>query len=219
MRRLIPNPTDEVTLAECYGVTRPRPADRPWIAVCMIAGLDGSTVVQQNSRALSSVTDQQVVITLRAAADMIIVGAGTVRAEGYGPPRKAGQRVAVVSRSGDLDYSMPLFASGRGLVILPEDAPEVPVPAVRAGVGDVDLAAAVAQLDIGMLQAEGGALLNGSLAAADLIDELNLTISPQLSGGDGPRLTAGAPDLSQRMSLVHVLEDDGFLFTRYVRTH
>ena len=85
----------------------------------------------------------------------------------------------------------------------------------------VDLAAALARLraDHGCLvaQAEGGATLNGMLAQADLIDELNLTISPQISGGDGARVTAGAGPLMQRMQLAHVLEDDGFLFTRYVR--
>jgi riboflavin biosynthesis pyrimidine reductase len=93
----------------------------------------------------------------------------------------------------------------------------VPVASIRAGRGGVDLAAALAQLDADVVQAEGGASLNGLLAAADLIDELNLTISPQLTGGDGPRLTLGAPPMSSRMRLAHVLEDDGFLFTRYVR--
>jgi riboflavin biosynthesis pyrimidine reductase len=65
---------------------------------------------------------------------------------------------------------------------------------------------------------EGGGVINGLLAAADLIDELDLTISPQITGGAGSRLTAGAPELAQRMHLAHVLEDDGFLFTRYVRS-
>ena len=103
--------------------------------------------------------------------------------------------------------------------MLPTDAPEVPVASVRAGVGEVDVAAAVAQLDAHVVQAEGGSTLNGLLAAADLIDELNLSISPQINGGSGPRVTNGAPALSQRMTLAHVLEDDSFLFTRYVRAH
>ena len=59
--------------------------------------------------------------------------------------------------------------------------------------------------------------LNGLLSAADLIDELNLSISPQVVGGDGPRLTHDAPPIAHRMQLAHVLEHDGFLFTRYVR--
>jgi riboflavin biosynthesis pyrimidine reductase len=73
-------------------------------------------------------------------------------------------------------------------------------------------------LDADFVQAEGGATLNGALAAADLIDELNLTISPQIAGGDGPRVTGGAEQVSRRMQLAHVLEEDGFLFTRYLRS-
>lgn len=217
MRRLLPHAAHQVTLRECYDVPRPRPAGRPWVALCMVAGLDGSTVVDHNSRALSNPTDQELLLTLRSLADMVLVGASTVRKEGYGPPRSPHLRVAVVSRRADFDFTAPLWASGRALLVLPVDAPEVPVPSVRAGHGEVDLAAAVAQLDARLVQAEGGATLNGMLAAADLVDELNLTISPQLNGGDGPRLTAGAPPITRRMELVHVLEDDGFLFTRYVR--
>ena len=217
MRRLFPHSDDTVSLRECYDVVRPRPADRPWVALCMVAGLDGSTVVDRNSRGLSNPADQELLITLRSFADVILVGASTVRAEGYGPPRLPGQRIAIVSRSGDFDFALPLFTSGKVLLVLPTDAPEVPVPSVRAGVGDVDIAAAIAQFDARVVQAEGGSTLNGLLAAADLIDELNLSISPQMNGGAGPRVTSGAPALSHRMTLAHVLEDDGFLFTRYLR--
>jgi len=184
----------------------------------MVSGLDGSTVVDRNSRGLSNATDQQLLITLRSFADVILVGAGTVRAEGYGPPKVPGQRIAVVSQSGHFDFDSPLFASGKALLVLPQDAPGVPVPSVRAGVGSVDIVAALGQLDAEVVQAEGGATLNGLLAAADVIDELNLSISPQMNGGAGPRLTSGAPALSHRMELAHVLEDDSFLFTRYLRS-
>ena len=217
MRRLFDHPTDHVTVREAYGVDRPRPAGRPWLGVCMVSSIDGSTVVDSNSRSLSSPTDQEVLLTLRDLADVLIVGAATVRIEGYGPPRKRGQRVGVVSRRGDVDASTPLFTSGAGFLILPEDAPPTTVEAVRAGIGDVDFAAALAQLDANFVQAEGGALLNGALSAADVIDELNLTISPQLAGGDGPRVTSGSVQVSRKMRLAHVLEEDGFLFTRYVR--
>ncbi|HRB02478.1 MAG TPA: dihydrofolate reductase family protein [Ilumatobacteraceae bacterium] len=217
MRRLFPHSDDIVTLRECYDVPRPRPSDRPWVALCMVAGLDGSTVVDRSSRGLSNPTDQELFLTMRSFADVILVGAGTVRAEGYGPPRLPGQRIAIVSQSGNFDFGLPLFTSGQALLVMPTDAPEVPVPSVRAGIGGVDIAAALAQLDADVVEAEGGSVLNGLLAAADLIDELNLTISPQISGGAGARVTSGAPPLSHRMTLAHVLEDDGFLFTRYVR--
>jgi riboflavin biosynthesis pyrimidine reductase len=183
----------------------------------MVSSIDGSTVVDSNSRGLSSKTDQEVLLTLRDLADVLIVGAATVRIEGYGPPRKRGQRVGVVSRRGDIDGTSALFTSGAGFLILPEDAPPTSVDSVRAGRGEVDLAAALAQLDADFVQAEGGALLNGALAAADVIDELNLTVSPQLAGGDGPRVTSGNAQQSRKMRLGHVLEDDGFLFTRYLR--
>ena len=217
MRRLFDHPTDQVTVREAYDVERPRPTDRPWLGVCMVASIDGSTVVDSNSRGLSSKVDQEVLLTLRSLADVLIVGAATVRVEGYGPPRKRGQRVGVVSRRGDVDATSALFTSGAGFLILPDDAPPTTVEAVRAGRGSVDLAAALSQVDADFVQAEGGALLNGALAEADLIDELNLTISPVLAGGDGPRVTGGVAQLARRMRLAHVLEDDSFLFTRYLR--
>jgi riboflavin biosynthesis pyrimidine reductase len=217
MRRLFDHPTDHVTVREAYDVERPRPADRPWLGVCMVASIDGSTVVDSNSRGLSSKVDQEVLSTLRSLADVLIVGAATMRVEGYGPPRKRGQRVGVVSRRGDVDATSALFTSGAGFLILPDDAPATTIDAVRAGRGSVDLAAALSQVDADFVQAEGGALLNGALAEADLIDELNLTISPLLAGGEGPRVTGGVAQLARRMQLAHVLEDDNFLFTRYLR--
>lgn len=221
MHQLLPNlppgaEPSSITVREVYDVPRPRPPGRPWIGLCMVASLDGSTVIDRRSAGLSSDTDREVLVTLRSLADVIIVGAGTVREEGYGPPSKAGQRVGVVSHSGNVDTSTPLFASGAGFLILPESAGPVDVDSVRAGRGDVDLAAAVAMLDADFVQAEGGPSLNGTLIDAGLLDELNLTIAPFLAGGDGPRLTTRAAANVRRMHLAHVLEDDGFLFTRYV---
>jgi riboflavin biosynthesis pyrimidine reductase len=217
MRRLHPDPTEHISAADAYDVVRPRPGKRPWLGLCMVASVDGSTVVDHRSEALSSEADREVLSTLRSLADVIVVGAGTVRIEGYGPPKKPGQRIGVVSRSGNVDLSMPLFASGAAFLIMPASAPERPIDTIRAGDGELDLAAALSQLDVDFVQAEGGPRLNAALAAADLIDELNLTISPMLSGGDGPRVTAGAEPIFHRLGLAHVLEDDGFLFTRYVR--
>lgn len=217
MRRLFPNPTEHITVEEAYGVPRPRPTGRPWLMLCMVSSLDGSTVVDRRSSALSCPADTSVLIGLRHAADQVLVGATTVRVEGYGQPSKPGQRVGVVSRRGDLDYTTSLFTSGAGFVILPETAPEVPVDSIRAGHAVVDLEVAVSKLAADVIQVEGGSLLNASLVEDDLVDELNLTISPLLCGGDGPRLTTGALPVLHRMELAHVLEEDGFLFTRYVR--
>lgn len=184
----------------------------------MVSSIDGSTVVDQRSAGLSSQTDAEVLHTLRSLADVILVGAATVRIEGYGAPATKGQRVGVVSRTGNVDLTTDLFTSGAGFLVVPESAPTTRVETVRAGVGALDLAGALAQIPGTFIQCEGGATLNAAMFEADLIDEINLTVSPQVCGGDGPRLADGARDLTRRFRLAQVCEEDGFLFTRYVRS-
>jgi riboflavin biosynthesis pyrimidine reductase len=220
VRRLLPQPADDVSVEDAYGSPHPAgPGDRPFVALCMVASLDGSTALRGVSGNLSSDTDRAVLAALRRAADIIVVGAGTVRAEGYGPPRKAGQRLGVVTSSGRVDTSTELFRSGAGFLIMPEDAPEVDVESVRAGTGGLDLALALRRLpgDPASIQAEGGPGLNGQLFAAGLVDELNLTTAPILAGGDGARLTSRAPEIGRRFRLHALYEDDGFLFARWRR--
>jgi riboflavin biosynthesis pyrimidine reductase len=224
VQRAHPLPAGPVTVLEAYDVERPRHADgRPWLGVCMVASLDGSTVVRGRSKPLSSDDDSAVLLTLRDLADVLLVGAATVRAEGYGMPSKPGQRIGVVTSRGKVDTSLPLFTSGAGFLVTTEDAPPTDVDAVRSGVGRVDLAAALCAIPelvpgTRFVQAEGGPRLNASLAEADVVDELDLTLSPQIVGADGPRLTVGAPDLSTRFDLAHLLVcEEGFVFGRWVR--
>jgi riboflavin biosynthesis pyrimidine reductase len=215
---LLPRPDDTVDLAATY--TDPRRQarrHRPWVLVNMIASADGSTAVAGLSGGLGGPGDKAVFGVIRRMADVILVGAGTVRAEEYGAPRRPGQRIAVVTRSGDLDWSSSLFTSGAGLVVMPEDGPEVPVPAVRAGQGSADVVGALSQLDASVVLAEGGPELNGALFAADVVDELCLTIAPLVVGGSAKRVTAGMPPGHHRFDLAHLLEDDGYLFCRYLR--
>ena len=64
--------------------------------------------------------------------------------------------------------------------------------------------------------AEGGPSLNGQLAAAGLVDELCLSVSPAVVGGDSKRILSGpALDVTPRCELRSVCEEDGFLFLRY----
>jgi riboflavin biosynthesis pyrimidine reductase len=223
LRRIHPEPATDVTIRESYDVARPQPDGRPWIELCMVASLDGSTVVNGTSRGLSNPHDSEVFLTLRDLADAVLVGAGTARAEGYGPPRKSGQRVGVVSNSGLVDESSALFSSGAGFLIVPESAPETAIETLRAGSTSVDLGLAVATMsaiagDVSFVHAEGGPRLNGALATADLIDELNLTLSPLLAGGTGPRLTVGGVDVSSAFELAQlVVDEESFVFSRWVR--
>lgn len=199
----------EVTHDEAYGVERPAPNDprgpRPWVGMCMVASIDGSTIVGGNSRPLSSPADQGVLLALRRVADTVLVGAQTARVDGYGKPSKEGQRVAVVSRSGRVDTTTPLFTSGAGYIVSPDAS------------GVVDFFGVVSAAGGRFMQLEGGAQLNAAMVDADLVDEINLTISPNVTGGASPRLTNGAHELLRRFTLHHVLEHDGFLFLRYVR--
>lgn len=220
VRRIYPQPDTAVTVAEAYGVNRERhPSGRPWIGLCMVMSIDGSTVVKGNSQALSGPADLDVLVGLRQLADVIVVGASTIRQEGYGPPSKTGQKVGVVTRSGNLDLESELFRSGAGFLILPENTAiaDTSVRCVRAGHGSVDLPAAMKQLEGTFVQLEGGPMLNAAMFAADLVDEINVTISPLIVGGGGPRLTEGAPELFMRHDIAHVIHDDGFLFVRYIR--
>src|SRR5436190_4757356 len=195
MRRLLPDVADDVEPAEAYADPgRHRVGGRPWLLVNMIASLDGAIALGERSGGLGGPPDQRVFQQLRDLADVIIVGAGTARAERYGPPRRPGLRIGVVTRRANLDWTMPLFSSGAGFVITAEDAPSVPVDAVRAGHGEVDLAGALAQLDHELALCEGGPTLNGDLLTADLIDEWCLTISPLLAGGTAGRAAMSATE-------------------------
>ena len=223
MQRLFPNPVSKISVEEAYGIARNRVATpngntRPTIGMCMVMSIDGSTVVDGNSRALGGPADLAVLLGLRKLADVIIVGASTVVVDDYGPPSKPGLRVGVVTRSATIDTNMPLFTSGSGFLITTETAATpAGVDCVRAGTTTVDLALAVQQLQGNFAQLEGGPTLNAAMVEADLVDEINVTVSPNIVGGMGPRLSAGATDVLQRFQLAHVCEDDGFLFLRYTR--
>ena len=225
MRRLLPEPADEITVEAAYAAPLGSHADRPWIGLCMVASIDGSTVVGGASAALSSHTDAAVLGRLRHLADVILVGAGTVRDEGYGAPRKDGQRIGVVTRSGNVDVDSSLFTSGAGFLITTEDATfdARGVDVIRAGVDSVDLGEAVHRIvhlvpHCSIVQAEGGALLNGALLDADLIDEINLTTSSAAVGGDGPRLASDAADHRHVFDLRQLaIDEDSFLYARWLR--
>jgi riboflavin biosynthesis pyrimidine reductase len=213
-----------VDLAALYRTPRPRVDGRPWVALCMIASLDGAIAVDGRSGGLGNDSDRSVFRTLREAADVILIGAKTAAAEHYGPASRPGQRIGVVSARGSVDTGSELFTSGSGFLVLPEDGPATPVgvDVVRAGRGAVDLGEALRRLDrvvadVAFVQAEGGAQLNGALLDADCLDELDLSIAPGLVGGASGRIVAGASESLRSFELVHVLvDDDGYLFTRWL---
>jgi riboflavin biosynthesis pyrimidine reductase len=210
----------------------------------MIHSVDGAAEVDGLSGGLSAPADREVFAVLRALADVILVGAGTVRDEKYQAARvrpalaglRAGRpavpRIAVLSGRLDLDLDASLFtgvtADTRTIVITSAAAPadRRAAAADRAeviitGKGQVDVAAAVAALAARghrRILAEGGPHLLGQLAAAGLLDEFCVTVSPVLAGGQAGRIIQGPPGSGApaRLDLAHVLTDDGYLFCRYL---
>jgi len=224
MRRLHPAPPADVTVDDAYQAPLGGPTTRPWVGLTMVTSLDGSTVVAGRSGGLSNPNDSAVLSRLRGLADVILVGAGTVRAEGYGPPKKPEQRIGVVTASGHLDLTTDLFRTGSGFVITTEETPiEDGVDVVRAGRGGVDLTIALAGIEalcrgVTVVQAEGGPTLNGALLEADLIDEIDVTTAPLAVAGDGARLAVSTVAVNRRFELVQLLlDDDGFTFARWAR--
>ncbi|MEV8096238.1 dihydrofolate reductase family protein [Kitasatospora sp. NPDC085879] len=240
----VADPASLEALAALYAYPAQVAEGRPWLRGNMVSSLDGSARVAGLSEGLSGVADKRIFGVLRALADVVLVGAETVRAEGYRPGRArkefaaaraaAGQApapaIAVVSRRLTLDLSAPLFTEPlvRTVVVTTEDSPAEARRAVAevadvvvAGERSVDLAAAVAALAArGWTRqlTEGGPRLLGGLAAAGLLDELCLSLAPLLTSGDAPRIAHGAPVEGLRpMRLVSLIEEGGFLFTRYVR--
>ena len=203
--------------------------------VNMVASVDGaSTGPDTRSGSLSGEGDRQLFHALRAVADVVLAGAGTVRAENYGAPRGEDHRprLALVSASLALDPAARFFQEPDepSIVLTTEDAldggqaePLTAVADVRAvGAHSLDWPAALRLLrhDYGAktLLVEGGPSLNTQLVAEDLVDELRLTVAPLLVGGAARRIVApGAPAQTLALTLDEVTEEDGFLFLRYLR--
>ncbi|MGW3956332.1 pyrimidine reductase family protein [Streptomyces sp. NPDC004752] len=235
-------------LAAAYAYPGPaRPGGAAWLRANMVSTLDGAAQHEGRSQPISGAADMRIFGTLRALADVVVVGAETVRQEGYRPARAraefaaareaAGQGpapgIAVVSASLELDFSLPLFTAPLvpTLVLTGVAAdPDRIAAAERAGArvviaGDgagVDPARAVralAGLGHTRLLTEGGPRLLGRFIAAGVLDELCLTLSPMLTAGDAQRIAGGPPvAVPRRFALVSLLEEAGYLFARYQRS-
>jgi riboflavin biosynthesis pyrimidine reductase len=221
-----------------------------WVRANFIASVDGAVSVDGRSAGLSGRADRLLFAVLRSLADVILVGAGTARAERYGkakpedtwPQLRAGRTaappVAVITRRLDLDQDSRLLAGAdrstgaaqvRTIVLTTSLAPAGRLAAagrtadvIVAGASEVTPADALTALsDLGhrRVLVEGGPELLGQFIAADLLDELCLTISPVLEGGQAGRIASGCGPVSLRgLCLAALFEDDGFLLARYQRS-
>jgi riboflavin biosynthesis pyrimidine reductase len=210
---------DEAEIERLYAYPA---AGRPWLRTNFVATLDGAAYAEDGrSGSLGGDVDTRVFHVLRSLADVVVVGAGTARTEGYGPSNVP---IAVVSRG--LHIPEQLVAPGQ-LVITAADAPadalhelRKSVDVIAVGQGRIDWPAVLDELagrGWTNVLCEGGPTLHGELIDLDLVDELCLTIAPVLTSGGAPRIAHSAHSADRPMRLGHCVAADDVLLTRWVR--
>jgi riboflavin biosynthesis pyrimidine reductase len=215
----------------------PEDLTRPWVQVNYVASADGAVEIDATSAGLSHAADREVFLLGRDLCDVVLVGAGTVRAENYRGVRASAKHVerrrrlgltdvppiAVLTKTADLDPASRLFTDTRVPPIIITTAAAETAPLERAGAEILraeDLPQALDKLaGRGFLRVdcEGGPGLFADLIAADLVDQLCLTVAPLLTGGGAGRIAAGPPSPPRRMDLASILVEEGFTFLRYRR--
>lgn len=201
------------------------PSSARWVRAMMLQTLDGSPVGPDGrSQTISSAADMQVFRQTRRDADAIVIGAQTMRTERYKPFRGTA-RLAVVSASLDLPWQEPVWAESAQrplvLTIAGVDATALAIAREHADVVLLPRGAATEIVDaltdrgLTRITCEGGPRLLAELVRAGLVDELDIAIAPVMTGGG--QVSTGAPVDPARFTLAHVLEEDGYLFTRFTR--
>ena len=232
-------PLDDDQVLDAY----PWPAEGRYVRAMMVTTLDGAAAGPDGlSGSISSSVDKAVFNAVRRLADAVLVGAGTIRAEGYGPmkakPEDAVRRAAegqapapvltIVSGSLDLEWDGELFKDStmRPLVITGSTAD--PDAVERAGkhcdvvvtddesVGARTVLEVLERRGLRRIVCEGGPTLLESMVVAGLLDEADITISPMFAGTARTPRTSGL-DETAGFELQHVLHAESFLMARYTR--
>jgi riboflavin biosynthesis pyrimidine reductase len=221
-QRLLPGPLVEGLTAVdlAAAVAAEPPPGRPFVLLNMIATADGRATIAGRTAPLANRADYELFHALRARADAVMVGAETVRVEGYGP---MDQLAVVVSRSVALPVDRGLLSHEGNRVVIVTPSPDRELPPCAATVSYVregDLSRALRRLrDLGVasIDCEGGPGLNATLVPAGLVDELHLVIAPKLAGGRDPLtiLSGDTLDPPAGLSLLSLHESGGYLFARY----
>jgi riboflavin biosynthesis pyrimidine reductase len=215
----------------------------PLLRMNFVMSLDGAVTLDGRSGGLGDPADRLAMAVMRTLADVVLVGAGTVRVEGYGGLSLGAQdvawrrehglpdepRIAVVTSALDLDPAHPFFAQAttRPIVVTHEASD----PARRAALAEVAevlvcgadrvdaalMRSALAGFGLPQVLCEGGPHLFGTLVEADAVDELCLSLSPLLVAGRAGRIAVSARQQAREMRLVHALPAGDLLLLRYAR--
>jgi 5-amino-6-(5-phosphoribosylamino)uracil reductase len=210
----------------------PHDTHRPYLAINMVATVDGRAAVNGSAVGIGSAADHRLMLELRAEADVVLHGAGTVRADPLSarvPRDLVQQRLvrglssqplgAIVTRSGNLPLAHPYYESATRIYVTSDSPVRVQLPTVQVcRVNDVaDVLADLASLGVRRILCEGGPTLNGALFAAHAIDEIYLTIAPKLASGPSPLtlINGQAFEPMLRLELRSLVEREGELFVKY----
>ena len=222
-RRLLPGPPAEGLSAAEIAAAVPGAAggERPFVLLNMIATADGRATIAGRTAPIANRADHELFHALRARVDAVMVGAETVRVEGYGPMEAL---AVVVTRSVELPVDRGLLAAPGNRVMIVTPSPDRELPPCAASVSylrEGDLAVALRRLrdehGVRSIDCEGGPGLNATLLPAGLVDELHLVIAPKLAGGRDPLtiLGGGALEPPFDLDLLSLHESGGYLFARY----
>lgn len=234
LRQLVPWPSVEIdadtldgreTLSGLYAAPQ-----RRWLRINLVASVNGQAAgADGTSESLTNRVDRRILGILRRLADIVLVGAASVRTEGYFLPKSA--PLAIVTRSGDLSgHRIPRDVPAGKVIVL---CPSASAATVRATLGIenaaiIELDTASGRASVNLAEAthslralghegivcEGGPNLASQLLNAGLVDELCLSTSPQVSATDTRVLPGLAANLPLRLE--HLLSDsEGYLFARW----
>jgi riboflavin biosynthesis pyrimidine reductase len=221
--RLLPDRASGLTAADLAGEVPPpggAPDGRPYLLVNMIATADGRATIAGRTGPIANRADYELFHALRTRVDAVMVGAETVRVEGYGPMEALG---VLVTRTARVPGDVGLLAAPENRIVVLTPSADAALPECAASVTYVrdSLEAGVRTLahDHGVrsVLCEGGPALLGDLVRARLVDELHLVVAPKLAAGPDPLtiLAGAALDPPAELSLLSVHESGGYLFLRY----
>lgn len=212
----VEDPATRARLLELYALPHPE-----WLRINLIVTVSGSAGgADGTSETITNPADRRILGVIRELSDVVLIGAESLRREGYVLPRSA--RLAVVTASGALEGHgiVPPVEAGRLIVLCPPSA----TARVRESLGEVAaeiveiagphgrippsaIVTALRSLGLASIVCEGGPSLVSQFIDADEVDELCLSTSPLLNGGGIPAF--GATDHPEvRLTLAQLLVDD-----------